>query len=76
MPYQIIEKAKKPGVVLHLHLIDSKSVFDPVWREVLWKILLHIGVHHKIINTIQKVYKKKKKNRTCSLHSWKINQLF
>ena len=53
---QIIEKAKEHNVPLHFNFIDFNAAFDTIWREALWKILLHIGIQHKVVSIIKNMY--------------------
>ena len=55
---QIIQKAKKRGVKIHINFVDFKSAFDTIWREALWKMLKAIGVNKKIVNIIERMYDK------------------
>ena len=53
---QIIEKAKEHNVSLHFNFIDFKAAFDMIWREALWKIMLHVGIHQKIVTLMKQIY--------------------
>ncbi len=53
---QIIEKAKEHNVSLHFNFIVFKSAFDTIWREALWKIMLHIGIPQKVVSIIKNIY--------------------
>ena len=41
---QIIEKSREHNVSLHFNFIDFKAAFDTIWREALWKIMIHVGI--------------------------------
>ena len=55
---QLIEKAKEHQIPLYFHFIDFKSVFDTIWREALWKMLLKIGIPNKLVEIIKNLYDK------------------
>ena len=57
MVRQIIEKAQAHNVSLHFNFIDFKAAFDTIWREALWKIMLHVGIHQKIVTLKKKCTK-------------------
>ena len=44
---QVIEKAQKHRAPLHF--VDFKGAFDTVWRKVLWKMMIAVGIHLKKI---------------------------
>ena len=50
---QKIEKAKQHQVPLHFNFVDVKAAFDTIWRKVLWKMLLAIGVDPKIVRIVE-----------------------
>ena len=38
--------------------IDFKKAFDRVWHKGLWRVLHHYGIHPKMINLIENLYKR------------------
>ena len=42
---------------LYINFIDFEKAFDSMDREILWKLLRHYGVPHKIISLIWYTYK-------------------
>ena len=53
---QMIEKTKEHNANLHFNFIDFKAALDTIWREALWKIMLHVGIPPKIVILIKKIY--------------------
>jgi hypothetical protein len=43
---------------LYLIFIDFKKAFDRVWHKGLWRVLHHYGIHPKMINLIENLYKR------------------
>ena len=43
---------------LYMIFIDVKKAFDRVWHQGLWKILHHYGIHPKLINLMENMYKR------------------
>jgi hypothetical protein len=41
--------------VLHQLFIDFKKVYDSVWREVLYNILIEFGISVKLVRLIRNV---------------------
>ena len=60
---QIMEKARERNIDIHCNFIDFKAAFDTIWREALWKMLISIGIHSKIVNVIKSMYD----NSECAL---------
>lgn len=54
----IVEYLALQDKELYLIFIDFKKVFDWVWQQRLLKVLHHYGIHPKLINLIENLYKK------------------
>lgn len=50
---QLLEKCREQHQELHLVFVDLVKAFDSVNREVLWELLLRIGIPSKIVNIIR-----------------------
>ena len=53
---QIMEKANKHQILLHVNVVDFKAAFDNIWRGALWKMLRSIWVDPKITSLIEAMY--------------------
>ena len=41
---------------MHFNFVEFKAAFDMVWRKVLWKMMIAIGVDPKIVRIIESLY--------------------
>jgi hypothetical protein len=52
----LIEQNKEKKKLLYCYLVDLKKAFDTVLREVLWQVLVGLGVKRHFLRCLQAMY--------------------
>ena len=53
----VIDKQLHAGQPLYLCFVDLKAAYDKVQWPLIWQVLEHLGIHGKMLATIQSVYR-------------------
>jgi hypothetical protein len=53
----IIEQTMEYQPTLYLSFIDSEKAIDSIKREKMWQAMKTFGIHTKIINLVQEMYR-------------------
>ena len=54
--HAMVSKHLKKNKKLHVAFVDFRKAFDTVKRNVLWNVLLHLGIGGNMFNTLRAMY--------------------